>query len=82
MQTRSKTRAQQALAQQQQPEPQPQTHTEPRSQPQTQYEVNIDFDEAQREWRSNKRHLGNGVFEYCVSAEKTNTRRRRRSPGN
>lgn len=27
-------------------------------------EVNIDFDEASREWRRNKRYTGNGTFEY------------------
>ena len=26
--------------------------------------VHINFDEASREWRKNKIHLGNGVFEY------------------
>jgi len=27
-------------------------------------EVNIDFDEAIREWRSNKRSIGNGQYKY------------------
>jgi hypothetical protein len=27
----------------------------------------IDFDEASREWRKNKRYLGNGCFEYKCS---------------
>jgi hypothetical protein len=26
--------------------------------------VNIDFDEASKAWRSNKRSLGNGTYEY------------------
>ena len=29
-----------------------------------QYAVDIDFDEASREWRANKRALGNGEFKY------------------
>ena len=28
------------------------------------YEVNIDFDEASKEWRKNKTHLGNGMYKY------------------
>ena len=28
------------------------------------YEVDIDFDEASREWRSNKKSIGNGQFKY------------------
>lgn len=31
---------------------------------QRQYDVSIDFDEASREWRANKRHIGNGMFVY------------------
>jgi hypothetical protein len=27
-------------------------------------ESNIDFDEASKAWRANKRHVGNGHFEY------------------
>lgn len=30
----------------------------------TELEVNIDFDLAKSEWRKNKKHIGNGMFEY------------------
>ena len=29
-----------------------------------QYIVNIDFDDASKEWRKNKTHLGGGLFKY------------------
>jgi len=29
-----------------------------------QYIVNIDFDDASKEWRENKIHLGGGLFKY------------------
>ena len=29
-----------------------------------QYENTIDFDDAFKEWRKNKKYLGNGYFEY------------------
>lgn len=29
-----------------------------------QYIVNIDFDDASKEWRKNKIHLGGGLFKY------------------
>jgi len=33
----------------------------------TPFEVNIDFDEASREWRKNKDHIGKGYFVYrCI----------------
>ena len=28
------------------------------------YEVNIDFDEASREWKKNKKSIGNGEYKY------------------
>ena len=28
------------------------------------YEIKINFDEASREWRKNKIHLGEGIFKY------------------
>ena len=28
------------------------------------FEVNIDFDEASRAWRANKRSMGNGTYKY------------------
>jgi hypothetical protein len=28
------------------------------------YEVNIDFDEASREWQSNKKSIGNSSYKY------------------
>ena len=33
----------------------------------TLYEVNIDFDEASRAWKSNKRSIGNGSYKYVCS---------------
>lgn len=36
------------------------------------YEVNIDFDDAARCWRENKKHVGNGQFQYICGATKTN----------
>lgn len=35
-----------------------------KSEPPQQYDVSIDFDEASRAWRANKRHVGNGMFVY------------------
>jgi hypothetical protein len=32
------------------------------------YDVNIDFDEASKMWRQNKKHIGNGVFKYICCA--------------
>ena len=29
------------------------------------YEVFIDFDEATREWKENKKSIGNGCYRYC-----------------
>lgn len=42
----------------------------------------IDFDEASRCWRANKRHLGNGVFEYVSTdvPKKKRPKRQRRTP--
>jgi hypothetical protein len=34
------------------------------------YEVNIDFDEASRAWRSNKKSMGNGQYKYVCISEK------------
>ena len=36
------------------------------------YEVNIDFDEASKEWRSNKKSIGNGMYEYKHRMVKNN----------
>jgi hypothetical protein len=36
------------------------------------YEVNIDFDEASREWRKNKKHNGKGSFVYTCNYTHTN----------
>lgn len=33
------------------------------------YEVNIDFDEASKEWRSNKKYEGNGYFIYKIKCK-------------
>ena len=40
------------------------------------YEVNIDFDEAAKAWRENKRVLKNGCFEYKPEPLKYNLRER------
>jgi hypothetical protein len=45
----------------------PKTITEPRylrKRKGQQYAVDIEFDEASREWRANKRAIGNGEFKY------------------
>jgi len=34
------------------------------------YEVNIDFDEASALWRQNKKHIGQGHFNYICTAVK------------
>lgn len=31
---------------------------------QVEFSVDIDFDESSRAWRANKRHMGDGHFEY------------------
>ena len=28
------------------------------------YKVDIDFDEAEKAWRENKKYIGNGMFKY------------------
>ena len=35
-----------------------------------QFEVNIDFDDATKEWRSNKKSIGNGSYKYICSVTK------------
>ena len=38
------------------------------------YEVNIDFDEASKAWRANKKSIGNGNYKYlCLKKNKKNT---------
>jgi hypothetical protein len=47
----------------------PKTITEPRylrKRKGQQYAVDIEFDEASREWRANKRAIGNGEFKYIT----------------
>ena len=34
------------------------------------YEVNIDFDEASKEWRKNKKSIGNEMYTYICIKEK------------
>jgi len=42
------------------------------------YEVNIDFDEASRAWRANKRRVGEGHFQYfCPCSNQRNATRNR-----
>lgn len=36
------------------------------------YEVNIDFDDASRQWRANKKSIGNGSYKYVCSLTKQN----------
>ena len=36
------------------------------------YEFNIDFDDASSCWRANKKHIGNGQFQYICGETKTN----------
>lgn len=36
------------------------------------YEVNIDFDEASKAWKANKKYIGNGSYKYvCCCITKT-----------
>ena len=35
-----------------------------------QFEVNIDFDDAIKEWRSNKKSIGNGCYKYICPVTK------------
>lgn len=42
-----------------------------RSRKRVTYSVDIDFDEASREWNSNKRRLDNGCYEYCTKLQPT-----------
>jgi hypothetical protein len=38
-----------------------------------QYEVNIDFDEASKAWKANKKSIGNGSYRYvCAKIDKNN----------
>lgn len=38
------------------------------------YKVEINFDQSSKEWRKNKRYLGNGLFEYkCKHICKNNS---------
>ena len=37
------------------------------------YEVNIDFDEASKAWKQNKKSIGNGSYKYiCTTKTKSN----------
>ena len=44
-----------------------------------QFAVNIDFDEASRAWRENKKVLKNGCFEYKSLSLKYNLRTREKT---
>ena len=35
-----------------------------------QFEVNIDFDDATKKWRSNKKSIGNGCYKYICPVTK------------
>ena len=44
------------------------------------YEVNIDFDEASKAWKANKKSIGNGSYKYiCCSITKTGNKCNRQS---
>jgi hypothetical protein len=44
------------------------------------YEVNIDFDEASREWKSNKKQTTNGCYKYiCIQITKSGNQCKRES---
>ena len=44
------------------------------------YEVNIDFDEASREWKSNKKQMKNGCYKYiCIQITKSGNQCKRES---
>jgi hypothetical protein len=44
------------------------------------YEVNIDFDEASRAWKANKKSIGNGSYKYvCCGITKTGNKCNRQS---
>ena len=46
----------------------------------TEYEVNIDFDEASREWKSNKKSTKNGCYKYvCIQITKSGNQCKRES---
>ena len=46
----------------------------------TLYEVNIDFDEASRAWKANKKYIGNGSYKYiCCGITKTGNKCNRQS---
>ena len=36
------------------------------------YAVNIDFDEASKAWKSNKKSLGNGMYKYVCARRHNN----------
>ena len=75
MQTRSQTRNKSYTQTHTQPTPSIMIRRSARLQQQTNniihkshhlYDVNIDFDEASREWRTNKISLGNGTYTYIA----------------
>ena len=44
------------------------------------YEVNIDFDEASKSWKANKKSIGNGSYKYmCCGITKTGNKCNRQS---
>jgi hypothetical protein len=45
-----------------------QTRSETRYEASALFKVEIDFDEASRAWRANKKPTGNGCFKYICSA--------------
>jgi hypothetical protein len=46
------------------------TRSKTKNQIKPQYDVDIDFDEASLLWRQNKKHIGQGHFNYICAAVK------------
>ncbi len=45
------------------------TRNQTRKQMMQQFEVNIDFDDAIKAWRKNKKSMGNGSYKYICEKE-------------
>ena len=44
------------------------------------FSVNIDFEEASKEWRRNKKNMGHGFFQYRCGAQKSRGKYCRKLP--
>ena len=57
-----------------------QTFKEQKNKDRKEYEENIDFDEASREWKSNKKSTKNGCYKYvCIQITKSGNQCKRES---